>query len=263
MITIFKKEMQLNIKTFLIWSLVVGGLGMACIVLFSSMKEAMKGMQEAVSKMGAISDAFGMNDLSIATIKGYFATEVGTIHGLGGGLFAAILAIGIISKEEEGHTGEFLFSLPLSRKSVVIAKSLCVASMLVLFTLVCGVLYSLGFVILGEDIPTGEFLTYMFRQLLMNLEIAGVCLALSAISGKNRMGLGLGITLIFYLYDIIGRVVPSLKEYLFVGPYSYANASVIFSDGETPVQAFITATIVIVACAMFSVFYYDKRDLAS
>lgn len=263
MIIILKKELRLNFKAFLIWSMVVGGMGMACILLYSSMQDTMKEMADAFSNMGAFSDAFGMSTLSIATIEGYFATEVGVLHSLGGGMFAAILSIAILSKEEEGHTGEFLFSLPISRKTVVAAKALCVMLVLVMFTVVCGCLYALGFAFLGETIPVREFFTFMTGQLLLDLEIAAICLAISAISGKNRMGLGLGITLLLYMYDIIGRVVPSLKDYLFLGPYSYANASVIFSDGDISAGAYVMAACVLVAAVAFSFTYYDKRDLAS
>lgn len=263
MIIILKKELRLNFKAFLIWSMVVGGMGMACILLYSSMQDTMKEMADAFSNMGAFSDAFGMSTLSIATIEGYFATEVGVLHSLGGGMFAAVLSIAILSKEEEGHTGEFLFSLPVSRKTVVAAKALCVMLVLVMFTVVCGCLYALGFAFLGETILVREFFTFMTGQLLLDLEIATICLAISAISGKNRMGLGLGITLLLYMYDIIGRVVPSLKDYLFFGPYSYANASVIFSDGDISAGAYVMAACVLVAAVAFSFTYYDKRDLAS
>lgn len=263
MIIILKKELRLNFKAFLIWSMVVGGMGMACILLYSSMQDTMKEMADAFSNMGAFSDAFGMSTLSIATIEGYFATEVGVLHSLGGGMFAAVLSIAILSKEEEGHTGEFLFSLPVSRKTVVAAKALCVMLVLVMFTVVCGCLYALGFAFLGETIPVREFFTFMTGQLLLDLEIAAICLAISVISGKNRMGLGLGITLLLYMYDIIGRVVPSLKDYLFLGPYSYANASVIFSDGDISAGAYVMAACILISAVIFTFVYYDKRDLAS
>lgn len=42
------------------------------------------------------------------------------------------------------------------------------------------------------------------------------------------MGIGIGIAILFYGFDLIGRIIPDLKEYLFLGPYSYANASAIF-----------------------------------
>lgn len=261
--TILIREIKLNFKSFLIWSLSVGLMGLSCILLYQSMEGDMKDMADMFSNMGAFSDAFGMSTLSIATLKGYFATEVGTVHGLGSAMFAAILAIDILSKEEDKHTGEFLFSLPVSRRKVVAAKGICVAILLVLFTVICAVFYVTGFVYLKEELPIGEFISFMLRQLLMNIEIAAICFGISAISGKSKMGTGLGIALVFYVYDLIGRVVPDLKDYLFIGPYSYANASEVFSGVKTSGGAFITAIAVILCTTVFAYVCYDKRDLAS
>ncbi len=261
--TIFIKELRLNFKNLLIWSLTVGGMGLVCILLYKSMEGEMAQMADAFSNMGAFSDAFGMSTLSIATLAGFFATEVGTVHGLGSAMFAAIVAIGILSKEEEGHSCEFLLSMPVSRKKVVTAKGLCVAVMLVAFTLVCGLLYVLGFVMLGEEMPMGEFVIFMLRQLLMNVEIAGICFGISALSGKNRMGTGIGIAMIFYVYDLMGRVIPDMKEFLFVGPFSYTNASEIFSGTKPEVAAFIVAAALIICGIACAYAVYDRRDLAS
>ena len=259
---VFLKELKVNLKQLLIWSIAVGLLGLSCILLYQSMQGDMKEMADMFSNMGAFSDAFGMSTLSIATLKGYFATEVGTVHGLGGGMFAAILAIGIISTEEEHHTGEFLLSLPVSRKKVVLAKGACVLVMLAAFTLICAVLYVLGFAALKEELPVKEFLIFMGRQLLMNLEIAGICFFISSLTGKVNMGLGLGLALIFYAFDLIGRVVPDLKEYIFLSPYSYANASEIFADSGDPAKGMITAAVIIVLSVAVAFIIYDRRDLA-
>lgn len=259
---IFKRELRMNLKNLLIWSLTVGGMGLACTLLYSSMEGEMKTMADAFSQMGAFSDAFGMSTLSIATLKGYFATEVGTIQGLGGGMFAAILATGILSKEEEGHTGEFLMSLPVSRSAVVAAKYLTVLVNTIAFSAICTGLYLLGFAILGEEMPMGDFFRFMLMQLILSVEIGGICFMISSISGKNRMGLGLGITLFFYFYDIIGRVVPDLKDSLYVGPYSYANASEIFSGAEANTAGIVTGVVILAACTVSSFVIYKKRDLA-
>ncbi|SDB63255.1 MULTISPECIES: ABC transporter permease subunit [unclassified Butyrivibrio] len=261
--TVLKRELIQNFKNLLIWSLSVGILGLFCILLYDSMQGDMKEMADAFSNMGAFSDAFGMSTLSIATLKGYFSTEIGAVHGLGSGMFAAITAISIISKEEDGHSGEFLFSLPLSRSRIIAAKGLCVAIMIIIFTAVCTGFYVIGFNILGEEMPMDQFFTFMGTQLLMNAEIAGICFGLSSLAGKNRIGLGLGIALLCYSYDVMGRVVPDLKDYLFVGPYSYCNAAEIFTETETPAKALVTAAVVLVLCVVFAFWNYNRRDLAS
>ena len=76
------------------------------------------------------------------------------------------------------------------------------------------------------------------------------------------MGMGIALAMFFYFYDVIGRVVPDLKDYLFVGPYSYVNAAEIFTDADTPVKAICIAVAVTVCGVFFAFFYYNRRDLA-
>ena len=97
----------------------------------------------------------------------------------------------------------------------------------------------------------------------MNIELAGVCFLISSLSGKINMGAGMGIVLFLYAFDLIGRVVPDAKDYLFIGPYSYANASEIFSDADAPVKALVTAGVTIVLSIGAAYVCYNKRDLAS
>ena len=97
----------------------------------------------------------------------------------------------------------------------------------------------------------------------MNLEIAGICFGISSLSGKNRMGLGIGIAMFLYIYDVMGRVVPDLKDALFVGPYSFANASDIFSGKDILVSGIVLSIAVTLLSAAFSFIWYNKRDIAS
>ena len=262
MLSICKHELKLNLKSLLIWSFSVGGLGFICLLMYTSMDGEMMDMADTFSNMGAFSDAFGMSTLSIATINGFFATEVGTVHGLGSALFAALLSTVLLSKEEDAHTGEFLFSLPLSRGNIVLAKLLSLLIELTLFTLICGVMYILGFAVLKEDISWNEMMIFLGSMLFMNIEISAIALIISACSARNRMGVGLGLALIFYSYDLIGRVVPDMKDYLFVGPFSYTNASEIFAGKETPPEALITGVAVTVIALIISFAVYMKKDLA-
>lgn len=229
---IYRHEMRQYWKTLLLWAVCVGGMGMACILLFSGLQEEMAGMAESFASMGAFSEAFGMNQLSIATLKGFYATEVGTIHELGGALFAAVISMTILSKEEDSHTNEFLFSLPIARGKVVWVKWNVICTSLVLFHLLCTGFYGAGFLMLGEGIPGKELFLYHAMQLLLGLELAGICFAISAFFRQNRLGVGLGVVLLFYAYDLVSRVTPEMEKLSVLSPFAYANAAKILSTGE-------------------------------
>ncbi len=261
MIAIFRHEVKSYIKSLLIWSICVGGVGLACILLFSSMQGDMESMAEGFASMGAFSDAFGMSQLSIATIEGFYAAEVGTIHSLGGAMFAAIISTGMLSKEEDGHTGEFLYTLPVSREKILASKAACVVTHIFFFNLLCVVMYVIGFRILGEEISIKEFSLYHVMQVLMQIEVGAVCYCISAFMRKNKLGIGLGVVLLFYAYDMIARVVPDLAEYKVISPFSYANAADIFSTGEVEVLAVGVGMCVVCISFIVAGRVYIKRDL--
>lgn len=262
MFTIYRHEMREYVKSLLIWALCVGGMGVLCILLFSSMKDSMAGLTESFASMGAFSDAFGMSQLSIATLKGFYATEVGTIHGLGGAMFAAVISANMLSKEEDGHTSEFLFSLPISRAKAVLAKWSAVMSHILLFNLFCVSLYLVGIFVLGEEMDLRGLFLYHGMQLVMQLEIGGICFCLSAFQRKNKLGLALGAVLLFYAYDLMARVIPDLSDYKLFGPFSYANAADLFSTGEIYGEAAALGIAVLAACVGIAHAAYVRKDLA-
>lgn len=263
MFTIYKHEIKMNVKSLLVWSVCVGGMGFACILLFSSMQGSLEGMAENYASMGAFSDALGMSRLSIATLTGFYATEVGTVHGLGGAMFAAIISTGMLSKEEDGHTSEFLYSLPVGRCRVITAKWCAAATHLCLFNLLCVGMYLSGFLILGENISMKEFFLYHVMQLIMQLEIAAICYALSSFMKKNRPGLGLGAVLLLYAYDLMARVIPDLSDYKIISPFSYANAADILGTGKIFVTETVTGIVILVISICTAYMVYAGRDLAA
>lgn len=263
MSTIYRHEMKLLYKTLLIWTMAVGGLCFVCILLFNSMKSEMEGMADSFAQMGAFADAFGMSQLSIATLEGFYATEVGTVHSLGAAMFVAIISMVMLSKEEDGHTGEFLFTLPVSREKVITSKLVAIITNAVLFNVICVGIYAGGIVLLGENIRFDRFLLYHVMQLLMHFEIVGICFGLSAFMKKNKLGIGLGIVMLFYAYDLMARVLPDLSDYNFISPFSYANAADVFSTGRVEVEALVLGIIVMVAAVVMAYVRYAKRDLAA
>lgn len=261
--TLFKHEMKMNYKSLLIWALAVGLLGMSCTLMYKSMEGQIEDMAKSFAELGAFADAFGMNTLSLATVSGFFASEVGAIHGLGSAMFAATISIIILSKEEDSHTAEFLFAHPFCRAKVVASKLLALIINIVIFTFVCALLYIIGFVGVGGEIPVKDLIVYLSFELLMNLEVMALCFLISSVSKKNRYGAGLGIALCLYFFDLLARVIPDLEDYAFLGPYSFANASEIFAHNDISAKAIIVSCLIILISIIGAFYSYCKRDLAS
>ncbi|MDO4521740.1 MAG: ABC transporter permease subunit [Eubacteriales bacterium] len=260
--TLFKSELKNGRKQTLIWSVLVGGLGLICLLLYKSMEGSMLVIADSFASMGAFADAFGMSTLSIGTVGGYFATEIGTIHGLGSGMFAACLATPLLSKEEEAHTADFTYTLPVSRQRVLHAKALYMVCSLLLFTFVCFLFYLAGFLLLGEAVPYPELIHFMCAQLLMDLVIAGICYVISACTRKTKLGIGIGIAMFFYAYDLMSRILPALRKYKLFSPYSFANATDIFAHKKIPTAGISLGIFVILLSFLFSQILYIRKDLS-
>lgn len=262
MFAVYKMELKAGIKSMLIWAVSVGILGLICILLFKSMEESMAEMAKSMAALGLFAKAFGMDILSIATMKGFFATEVGTLHSLGGAMFAASIAAVILSKEEEGHTAEFTFTLPLSRSKIIVMKYLAVLTHLVCFSLICTVCYLAGFLFLGEQDMGGTFYQYMIFQLLMDLEIASIGFLISAVSRRNRLGAGISLAMVFYAFDMMARVIPAVQSCKFLTPFSFSNATDIFSGSSIDIKSLILGMTITLLTTASAWYLYCKKDLA-
>lgn len=261
--TLYIHEMKMNLKSLIIWTLCVGGLCFGCILLYTSLEDSLQGIAEAYSNMGAMSTALGMDKMSLATLTGFYATEVAMMHGLGGAMFAAILGTGMLSKEEAGHTSEFLNTFPIGRKQVVIEKYTALISNILLFNLVCTVMYVLGFVMMGEELMGKEMALYHLAQFVMQAEIGTVCFIISAFSRKNIMGAGLGIAILMFAADMMCRIIPAIENVKYITPFYYSNGADIFTSGKIDGAMLAIGIGIMVAAFVAALIKYQKKDLAS
>lgn len=259
---LYLHELKSNLKSFLIWTACVGGMCFACILLYSSLQDSMSDMLDAYSNMGAFSTALGMDQLSIATLSGFYATEIGIMHSLGGAMFAALTGAVMISKEEAGHTAEFLNVFPIGRKAVLMEKYAAFLTLVLLFNLFCVIMYVIGFAILGEEIETKQFLLYHLAQILMQVEIGTICFMISAFVKKNLIGAGLGIAVIFYAMDLMCRIIPAIKILKYITPFYYSNASDIFVNKKIDTGMALIGVAILVVSFVIALIQYEKKDLA-
>lgn len=241
--TLYLHEMKQNLKSFLIWLLSVGGMCFGCILLYSSVEGSLSDMGDLFSQMGPMSEMLGMDKISISTMTGYYATEIAMIHSLGGAMFAAILGSNLLSKEEFGHTIEFLAAFPISRGKILIRKYAALVSLLAVFQGLCTGSYLIGYVIMEEEIDWEHMLTLCGLQGLLFWEMGTLCFAISAFSKRNRMGAGLGLALLFFAADLMCRIVPAIENLKYLTPFYYCNASDVFTDTEIPVGCIVIGVV--------------------
>lgn len=222
--TLYRHEMKMNLKSLIIWTLCVGGMCFGCILLYTSLEDSLQEIADVYANMGAMSTALGMDKMSLATLTGFYATEIAMMHGLGGAMFAAILGTGMLSKEEAGHTSEFLNVFPIGRGQIVIEKYLALLSNILLFNLVCALLYVLGFVM---------------------------------------MGAGPGLVILLFAADMMCRIIPAIENVKYLTPFYYSNGADIFTNGEIDGGMLAIGIGMLCAAFVAAFLKYGKKDLAA
>lgn len=261
--TLFRHELRMNFKSLLIWSMCIGFINFGCLLLFESLEKTMEQVSEVYSQMGSFSTALGMDRLSISTMEGFYATELGLIFAIGGAMFAAITGAAMLSKEEEGHTSEFLHTLPFGRRYIVRWKFCSMAVLLFLFQIICIFWELAGFAFAGDGVVWQEYILFHGAQFLMQLEVGSICFFISSVCKRKQTEAALGFAVLLYLMDILCRVVPDIENLKYITPYYFSNAADIFSAGEIELgMAGIGAAVMVVSIAGAHLIY-GRRDLAA
>ena len=173
------QELRSQKMALLVWSLSIGLLIAACVMMYPDMKSQMEGVNKMFSSMGNFTAAFGMDELNFGSMMGFYAIEGGNVLGIGGALFAALTATSSLMKEERDKTSEFLFTHPVSRVRVITEKLVSVVLIILVLNAIVFALSYGSVLAIGEEVEMKEFLLLHLAYLLMQLEIAGICFGIS------------------------------------------------------------------------------------
>lgn len=261
--TLFKHELRANALSVAIWSGILCSMTMLTMLLYPAFKSQTAALSSVFAMMGPFTAALGLDKLDFTTAAGFYGIETGTMLAVAGAMFAALTGIGMLAKEEGGHTAEFLLTLPISRARAVAEKLLALLALLVVFNVLCFAAGSLTFALIGEPLPLGRFSLFHLMQFLLHAEIGCVCFGLSAFARRVQIGVGLGLALLLYFISLIGNMVDSVGFLRYVTPFAYAEASDIFSGGRiNSVYLAIGAAVTALGVAA-ALIRYDTKDIAA
>ena len=260
--TLYIHEWKQNYKGLLIWAISVASIILVCMMLYPQMKNEAGAVGEMFAQMGGFSAAFGMDQVDMGDALGFFSVDCGNILLLGSAMFSALLGIGMLSKEEDAHTAEFLLTHPISRYNVILQKLVAVHTMIVLFVLINFVMTIIAFLCIGETICWKELAMIFFADLLLALEIASVCYAFSASLKTVSVGIGIGSTILLYFFNLYGNIDRNAKWTQYVTPFAYADTSKIVVEGALDIKLLYVGMFVLLCGTVIAFFCYAKKDIA-
>lgn len=254
-------ELKQSAKSFSLWTACIAAFMALCIFMFPSMKGEMDKVGEMFASMGGFSEAFGLNRLNFGSMIGFYATECGNILGLGAALFAALIGVNALSKEENDHTAEFLLTLPLSRPAVIGSKLLSIILQILFLNLVCTLASIASICAIGETVEWGQLLLLNFSYLLVHLELGCVGLAVSAFCTRTNPGVGMALSIGLYFLNIVANISPDARPLKYLTPFAFSEGADILASSSldwTYVGIGMTLSLL---CVLIALTRYSKRDI--
>lgn len=260
--TILKQELKRGKISLLIWTLSISFMVFICMMMFPEMKGEMDSVSDMFSSMGSFTAAFGMDKISFGDVMGFYGIECGNILGLGGAFFAGLLGISALANEEKNHTAEFLLTHPISRTRVVLEKLTAIFSQLFIMNAFIILVSITSFGAIGEELPFKEFILLHLAYFLLQLQVSAVCFGISAFIRRGNLGLGLGLSAVFYFLNLIANISRQAEFLKYLTPFSYADSAVILSETSLKLSYLIPGMIYGLSGIGLAFFYYDRKDIA-
>ncbi len=263
--TIFKRELKKNMKSFLVWTIVMVGFNVMIMAFFPSIAGEADTFNELMDMYpDSMKSIFGLDKLDMTTVIGFYGTEMYLFVTLLGSIFATLLGSAVISKEESEKTIEFLLSKPVTRNRIVTEKTLCVLVYLLLFNAIIVASNFILFEIFKEaDYSMKVFVLLSAGPLLLHLTFAatGLFVSMFIVKTKAVYPVSIGLVMSMYFLSIVSSLSEKTRNLKYLTPFKYIDAAdLVVNERIRPVFIVIMVCIMI-ASVLGTYFVYKRKEI--
>ena len=260
---IFLREMRANLKSLLIWSVIV--------ILFNAVGfskfSAFYGNPELLSILDAMPpallSALSMNAFNLTTVTGFFGI-MNVYFSLILTIAAAMWGTDIISKEERDRTVEFSLTLPIPRSRLVTGKAAAAAVNCVILLLIT---WGMTLVSAQRFAPDSKFYGFVALTMLSFFILQMVFLALGIFLGcalkkyKRAGAIAMTILLSTYFASILAGLSKDLEFLKYFSPFKYFEAAKLLNESQFEITFVLLSLGIVVAAMTGAYVMYARRDL--
>lgn len=206
--------------------------------------------------------ALGMQDARLSDPASYLATNFMMLTLLGA-VFAALLGATLVTHEEAFGTGEMLWSLPVRRRTGVLAKVLVGVILVVAWEVGVGAVAFTTFAAVGVDLPAPVAVARLFvASGLVHLSMLALALVATVTTRRPRSAATAGLGLAFGLYGVgvVASLADKLEGLKWISPFRYAEPAAVVRLGALPGEAW-ALVFVLLASVGVAMFLFEKKDL--
>ncbi len=264
---LIKTEFKRNLKSLILWTVIVAGLALLMLLLFPAFEDIYADLEALLAGYPeGFLEAFGLgeNGLEMDDIYGWFGVEGYLFVLLIGSVYAGLLGGGILAKEEDEKTIEFLLTKPVSRTEIYLGKLIVILLNLALLNIGVSIVLFVTFVSF-DTIDWTLWALYSFAPYIIQLIFASLGLFISVFVTKSRQvtSIALGFVIGMYVIDLISSLTESAENLKYITPYEYVNAVSIVSDRQLDPLYMIISAIVIVLSIGLGLMLYRKKDITA
>lgn len=261
----FKREMKVNLKSFIIWTTVLLLIFLVVYLMYPSivasdnikmMEEMMQIFPEEMLK------AFNMDISTMDSAYGWLKSEGFVMILLIIGCYAGILGSNILLKEESDKTIEYLNSLPVKRTDIVISKTIVGLIYIILMVLITGIFNYICLTLSG-DFDQKQYLLLSITPLFPAVVVYFLTLFISTFTHKTKkmLGLSLGIVLVSYILQVLSTIAEETEFLKYTSVFTLADIrNVIVDVTINPVIVLITLGLSLVFFVA-TIIHYNKKEL--
>lgn len=261
----FKRELKINFKSFFIWLLVLILLFGCVFLMYPSimdsenvqmMDEMMKIFPEEVLK------ALNMDIASMKSAFGWIKTEGFVFVLIITGIYSGILGSNILLKEESEKTIEYLNSVPVKRKTIVLNKVICG---LIYITLMVGIMAIFNFIGLRmcEDFDEKSYWLLSITPLFSSLVIFALCLFISTFTHKIKKVNGISFAIVFvsYFMQVVSQMSEKAEVLKYFSVFTLADVRNVILNIEINSIMPILSIGLTVLFIILTLIRYEKKEL--
>ena len=259
------KELRYNLKGTVITSLVVVLYTAFSFFIYASMKANISKVTDFYYIMPeSFRVAFNFHLNQWDNVLGFYVTYFVYFIPIVTGCYSIILGTKLLSKEEQNKTAEFLLSRPLSRNHIISGK------LSTFFIYILGInllafitgLFGCGLISDWEFNLKSLIILHTYGCLIcLFWGIFGFFITVLMKRAKAITGIGIGIVLGTYFFDVMIRVLGKVQFLLYLTPFKYINLEAHSPDYGFDAWRLIYFIGISGLLIILSYVFYCKKDI--
>jgi ABC-2 type transport system permease protein len=263
-VNVLRYELRAARLTTVIWIVAILAMTSLYLSIYPAFsKDADQLIKTLQHLPAAMHHIMGMGgDLRMFSFFGFFGNIFPFIT-LIGGIQAAVLGLGLLSKEPASNTTDFLLSKPRSRVSIYLQKLLAGVFILLLTEIVVtAASYGLAKAFGSGDIDLTQYILFWGAFALIQFWLFALGLLVSQIARKLKSvaPFAIGISFGFFLLALFGLIVGD-DTVRWMTPFRFIDYKKIVTDSAYDLSHLLYGLGLIVVFGVISFIIYTRKDI--